>query len=389
MLSMPIFSVLIPTKNRLDLLKDAIETVRRQTYDDWEIIVSDNNSDEDIGGYVSSLKDSRIKHIRSNKSLPVTDNWNRAIDASTGEHVIMLGDDDGLTPDYFTGMLSALSSLESPDLIFHGGYHFAFPGVMPDRPEGYLSDMTRYYPILASDGPAVAIIPKEQVVECAKQSLRFHAAFGYNAQYFLFSRKLIDRLRNYGKVYQGPYPDYFSANMAFLLADRVGRIARPMTLVGISKKSFGNFYFNARENEGEAFLDNDGYFENLPKCISDSILPGSGMNTSWLVSVALIPTLLRRDDLVVDVQRYRNLQITVASKMGNKSAIWGKLTTKEKVFYAFLAFIRSVGTERYKAKIASKIDRKLAQYAKPNNPAAPIHGLFSSRLEVFEYLKSA
>jgi len=36
------FSVLIPTRNHLDLLSYAIETVRRQDYSDWEIIVSDN-----------------------------------------------------------------------------------------------------------------------------------------------------------------------------------------------------------------------------------------------------------------------------------------------------------------------------------------------------------
>ncbi len=33
------FSVVIPTHNRLSLLKDSVETVRRQTHGDWELIV--------------------------------------------------------------------------------------------------------------------------------------------------------------------------------------------------------------------------------------------------------------------------------------------------------------------------------------------------------------
>jgi glycosyltransferase involved in cell wall biosynthesis len=40
------FSVLLPTRNRLNLLSYAIETVIRQDYSDWEIIISDNCSEE-------------------------------------------------------------------------------------------------------------------------------------------------------------------------------------------------------------------------------------------------------------------------------------------------------------------------------------------------------
>ena len=40
----PEFSVLLPTRNRVRLLAEAIETVRAQDFADWEIIVSDNAS---------------------------------------------------------------------------------------------------------------------------------------------------------------------------------------------------------------------------------------------------------------------------------------------------------------------------------------------------------
>ncbi len=96
------FSVLLPTRNRLDLLSYAIETVRRQDYSDWEIIVSDNFSEEDIAGYVRSIDDSRIKYCRTDKFVPVTDNWNNALAKSDGDYVIMLGDDDCLMKGYFS-----------------------------------------------------------------------------------------------------------------------------------------------------------------------------------------------------------------------------------------------------------------------------------------------
>jgi len=42
------FSVLIPTHDRLDLLRYAVESVIRQDYDDWELAISDNDSKEDV-----------------------------------------------------------------------------------------------------------------------------------------------------------------------------------------------------------------------------------------------------------------------------------------------------------------------------------------------------
>ena len=42
------FSILLPTRDRLELLKLAVESVRLQDYAEWEIIVSDNASSQDV-----------------------------------------------------------------------------------------------------------------------------------------------------------------------------------------------------------------------------------------------------------------------------------------------------------------------------------------------------
>ena len=54
------FSVLLPTRDRLELAKDAIETVRRQSFSDWELIVADNCSCDNVPEYVASLSDPRM-----------------------------------------------------------------------------------------------------------------------------------------------------------------------------------------------------------------------------------------------------------------------------------------------------------------------------------------
>ena len=112
------FSALLPTRNRLEYLKFAVDTVRRQDYDDWEIVISDNASDENIGQWVDTLQDGRVKYSRSDQFVPVTDNWNRSLVHSSGDWVIMLGDDDGLMPGYFSRAAALISPGPRRQLVF-------------------------------------------------------------------------------------------------------------------------------------------------------------------------------------------------------------------------------------------------------------------------------
>src|SRR5574341_2458315 len=131
------FSVLLPTHNRLSLLKYAVESVLRQEYDDWELVISDNESEDDVEIYVKSLNDDRIKYFKTDRYLSVTENWNLALEKSSGDFVIMLGDDDALMPGYFT-TISKLIETYNPEYIFTDGYLFAYPDVIPHHPDGYV-----------------------------------------------------------------------------------------------------------------------------------------------------------------------------------------------------------------------------------------------------------
>ena len=86
------FSVLLPTKNRLDLLRYAVDTVRRQSYADVEIVISDNCSEDDIAGFAASLGDPRVKYVRSPKPMVIAggispENVRRALTESAADGV--------------------------------------------------------------------------------------------------------------------------------------------------------------------------------------------------------------------------------------------------------------------------------------------------------------
>jgi len=115
------FSITIPAyKQRY--LYEAIESCLAQTYKDFELIIVDDASPEDLKSVVDRCQDSRIRYYRNEKNcgaLHVVDNWNICLGYTKGDYVICMGDDDRLLPN----CLEEYSKLidKYPDLdIYHG-----------------------------------------------------------------------------------------------------------------------------------------------------------------------------------------------------------------------------------------------------------------------------
>lgn len=90
----PVVSVIVPTYNRPQLLARALQSVLRQSYTDFEIIVVDDGSVASVSGVVAGCEDPRIRLIRHerNRGLPAT--RNTGIRAARGQYIAFLDDDD-------------------------------------------------------------------------------------------------------------------------------------------------------------------------------------------------------------------------------------------------------------------------------------------------------
>lgn len=87
-------SVNIITRNRSKLLKKAINSALKQSYDNFEIIIIDDDSSDDTKEVVCSFNDSRIKYFKTNKQPALNIARNLAISKSKGEYIAILDDDD-------------------------------------------------------------------------------------------------------------------------------------------------------------------------------------------------------------------------------------------------------------------------------------------------------
>jgi glycosyltransferase involved in cell wall biosynthesis len=291
-------SILLPTRNRLDYLKLAVETVQRQDSPEWEIAISDNDSSEDIGDHVESLKDERIRYRRTQRFVPVTENWNAALEMSSGDYCVMLGDDDGLLPNYLTRMRALIDEFDGPDLIYTGSLLFTYPGVDPQGPHGYLQSNS--YGELFGDARQPFVLPRKQALTAVRKAMQFRLPFNFNMQLSLVSRRLIDRLNAHGDFFQSPFPDFYATCVALLKADRVVVDPRPQVVIGVTPKSYGFYHLNEREQEGRAFLNADK---------APTQLPGTNINEGWLGAMEAIEANYGAEfGMRVNRRRYRLVQ---------------------------------------------------------------------------------
>jgi len=94
----PKFTIAIPAYNLADYLRQAIRSCLEQTVYDFEIVVSDDCSVEDLGLVAKSFGDSRIKYYRNAERLRATKNFQRSVYLSQGEYIVNLNSDDLLLP---------------------------------------------------------------------------------------------------------------------------------------------------------------------------------------------------------------------------------------------------------------------------------------------------
>jgi glycosyltransferase involved in cell wall biosynthesis len=94
----PLISVLMLTYNGVQFLKAAIESVRHQTYENWELIISDDCSEDGTWELAQALatKDPRIKVFKNEKRLGITKNRAAAFSHTSGELIGHLDGDDML-----------------------------------------------------------------------------------------------------------------------------------------------------------------------------------------------------------------------------------------------------------------------------------------------------
>ena len=119
---MPKISIVVPLyRTPEEYLREMLDSVRRQSYQNWELCLSDGSGeDSPITGILKEYKkkDSRIQVKNNKKQLHISDNTNVALDMATGDYIAFMDHDDLLTPDALYECVAELNEYPDTELIY-------------------------------------------------------------------------------------------------------------------------------------------------------------------------------------------------------------------------------------------------------------------------------
>lgn len=108
-ISTPKVSVIVPTFNRPTMLKNAIQSILNQTFQDFEIIVV-NDAGEDVRSVVESFNDKRIQYISHSQNKKLAATRNTGIRNAKGKYIAYLDDDDVFLPNHLETLVNFLEN---------------------------------------------------------------------------------------------------------------------------------------------------------------------------------------------------------------------------------------------------------------------------------------
>lgn len=110
----PLVSILLPTYNRSSYLESCIKSVLGQSYENWELVISDDASEDDTPKVASGIskRDSRIRYHRNPTRQGLPKNRNVTISLSQGSLIFFIEDDLKLAPDCLKILVETLVELK-------------------------------------------------------------------------------------------------------------------------------------------------------------------------------------------------------------------------------------------------------------------------------------
>jgi len=113
----PEVSVIVTTYNRKELLYETIQSIIKQTYNNFELIIVDNYSNYDYENLMETIDDNRIKYFQNNNDGIIAINRNYGINKAKGKFIAFCDDDDLWFPNKLQIQVDTLKKTES-DMVF-------------------------------------------------------------------------------------------------------------------------------------------------------------------------------------------------------------------------------------------------------------------------------
>ncbi len=103
---------------KIRFFREALESILNQSFEDFELIIVNNGSLENVDEILKDYSDNRIKYFKHEKMLPIIENWNKCLSYANGDYFVLFSDDDVYEKDFLEEMYRLALKYPKAD-IFH------------------------------------------------------------------------------------------------------------------------------------------------------------------------------------------------------------------------------------------------------------------------------
>lgn len=238
----PLVTVIIPTRERCDVLQSALRTATAQQYPNLRIVVSDNCSSDATAEVVRQANDRRITYVNTGRRVSMSHNWEFALSHVEDGWVTFMGDDDGLMPDGIA-RVAAIIAATGARAIRTRPAQYEWPGVHP----GEFGQLI--VPLGSGMEERDARAWMQRMLQ--GRASYFDVPMLYNGGFMHFS--LLDEVRRRtGTFFRSVNPDVYSAASLSSVVDRYLYVREPVAISGTSRHSNGNSFFSTQAQRNAA-----------------------------------------------------------------------------------------------------------------------------------------
>jgi len=251
------YSILIPTFNKDKYLQHTIKSILDNDYKNFELIISDDFSTDDTNKVLSEINDSRVKIIKPPFKLTQTKNYEFILSHAQGEWITILGDDDGVLPDFFdqldkyTKKYPDIEAIQTKPAIY---YWENVEDLYGDRVCDYQNFRTK---------PKIKNSKISLLLALAGMAQRIDLPMIYTTG--LIKKKLVDRIKKKSNnfFFYSVIPDYYSMISILYETKNFLQINEPIFWVGVSNLSTGRgVKIYADDTKNQEIVLNDYKFIN-------------------------------------------------------------------------------------------------------------------------------
>jgi glycosyltransferase involved in cell wall biosynthesis len=250
----PLFSIVIPTYNRSDLVQKAVRSVLGQTFADLEVVVSDNCSEDDTREVIGSFDDRRVRYVRTPRHTAIADSWEFARSQARGSLIMLLSDDDAMVHDALERFADQHRRRDAD---------FLFCNLAEYRDQSFLGPQKNTVNCRPFSGSSRLVSTDELL----KPLFAMRPTFNFHPSAFIFSAKVAERVvQRCGRFFASNGVEYFAWPLTAVFSKHTCYIDAPLVILGRTYKSWGSMIV----------LSNPGK-EQIEKMIADN-----DQNRDWV-----------------------------------------------------------------------------------------------------------